>query len=145
MFHKIKEVYPLPNYILNVHFVEGVIKAYDMNLVFTKIPEFQVLQNDLQLFNNVTVDTGGYGISWNDDLDLSCDELWDRGIKLQSVFDGLLAISDATRLWHLNESTLRKAISYRKLIPGVDTCKLGKQWHVSYEAMIREYGQPLDK
>ena len=55
MFHKIKEVYPLPNYILNVHFVEGVIKAYDMNLVFTKIPEFQFPIADTVL--NITIDT----------------------------------------------------------------------------------------
>ncbi|MDO4617167.1 MAG: DUF2442 domain-containing protein [Lachnospiraceae bacterium] len=28
---------------------------------------------------SVSVDVGGYGIIWNDDLDLSCDELWERG------------------------------------------------------------------
>ena len=42
----------------------------------------------------------------------------------------------------LNESTLRKAISYGKLINGVDVCKYGKQWVVSIKAMKREYGEP---
>ncbi len=23
----------------------------------------------------------GYGISWNDEIDLSCDELWENGIE----------------------------------------------------------------
>lgn len=45
-------------------------------------------------------------------------------------------------LWSLNESTLRKAISYGKLIEGVDVCKFGKQWVVSAKAMRREYGEP---
>jgi hypothetical protein len=29
----------------------------------------------------VRVDTGGFGISWNDEIDLSCDELYDNGIE----------------------------------------------------------------
>lgn len=83
---------------------------------------------------------GGYGIIWNDELDLSCDELWENGVTVQTPFDDLIALSDATALWGLNESTLRKAISYGKLVNGVDVCKFGKQWVVSAEAMKREYG-----
>ena len=57
-------------------------------------------------------------------------------------FDGLLSFTDATKLWGLNESTLRKAISYGKLVSGVDACKYGKQWVISMDAMVREYGKP---
>ena len=53
-----------------------------------------------------------------------------------------LAFSDATALWQINESTLRKAIAYGKLVNGVDVCKFGKQWVVSMDAMQREYGNP---
>ncbi|MCQ2498692.1 MAG: hypothetical protein MJ133_06865 [Lachnospiraceae bacterium] len=52
-----------------------------------------------------------------------------------------MSFADATQLWGLNESTLRKAIAYGKLINGVDVCKFGKQWVVSVEAMKREYGE----
>ena len=45
---------------------------------------------------------------------------------VKTPFDGLLALSDATILWGLNESILRKAISYGKLINGVDVCKYEK-------------------
>lgn len=55
----------------------------------------------------------------------------------------MMAFSDATELWGLNESTLRKAISYGKLVNGVDVCKFGKQWLVSIDAMKREYGAPV--
>ena len=35
------------------------------------------------LFELVKVDAGGYGVSWNDDLDLSADELYTEGIRLK--------------------------------------------------------------
>ncbi len=139
MFHKIKNVSPLPEYKLSVQFAEGVTKIYDVKPLFEKIPIFKSLESNND-FGNVYVDVGGYGIIWNDELDLSCDELWENGVEVETPFDGLIAFSDATELWGLNESTLRKAISYGKLINGVDVCKFGKQWVVSIEAMKREYG-----
>ena len=139
MFHKIKNVSPLPEYKLSVQFAEGVTKIYDVKPLFQKIPAFKLLESNSN-FVGVYVDVGGYGIIWNDELDLSCDELWDNGVEVKTPFDGLIAFSDATELWGLNESTLRKAISYGKLVNGVDVCKFGKQWVVSIDAMKREYG-----
>lgn len=140
MFHKIKNVSALPEYRLSVQFSEGVTKIYDVKPLFKRIPAFDGLKCSPQEFACVTVDVGGYGIVWNDDLDLSCDELWKNGVQVDTPFDGLMAFSDATELWGLNESTLRKAIAYGKLVNGVDVCKFGKQWVVSVEAMKREYG-----
>ncbi|HJD24622.1 MAG TPA: DUF2442 domain-containing protein [Firmicutes bacterium] len=141
MFHKVKNVSPLPGYRLSVQFAEGVTKLYDVTPLFGKWPAFQALKED-HVFYDVAVDQGGYGVVWNDDLDLSCDELWENGKEVKTPFDGLMAFSDATALWQLNESTLRKAIAYGKLVNGVDVCKFGKQWVVSMDAMQREYGNP---
>ena len=140
MFHKVKNVFPNADHRLIIQFCEGVTKEYDMNPLFEKIPAFLALKNKPDEFFSVTVDVGGFGIIWNDDLDLSCDELWENGTLIKTPFDGLMAFSDATHLWELNESTLRKAISYGKLVNGVDVCKFGKQWVISHEAMKREYG-----
>ncbi len=140
MFHKVKNVSPLPDCRLSVQFAEGVTKLYDLKPLFEKLPVFTELQDDPELFSSVTVDVGGYGIIWGDELDLSCDELWEHGEQVDTPFDGLMAFSDATELWGLHESTLRKAIAYGKLVNGVDVCKFGKQWVVSAEAMQREYG-----
>ena len=139
MFHKIKNVSALPEYKLSVQFSEGVTKIYDVKLLFDRLPAFRSLESNND-FGGVYVDVGGYGIIWNDELDLSCDELWDNGTTVETPFDGLIAFSDATELWGLNESTLRKAISYGKLVNGVDVCKFGKQWVVSIDAIKREYG-----
>ena len=76
-----------------------------------------------------------------DDLDLSCDELFERGVKTDTPFDNLMSFADATDLWGLGESTLRKAVSYGKPVDGVDVRRFGKQWIVSLDAMRREYGK----
>lgn len=141
MFHRIKAVNALPGYRLSVQFVEGVTKVYDAKPLFSKWEQFTALQDE-ERFSGVEVDVGGYGVVWNDDLDLSCDELFANGETVKTPFDGLMAFTDATQLWGLNESTLRKAISYGKLVSGVDACKYGKQWVVSVDAMKREYGVP---
>ena len=145
MFHKIKNVAALPDHRLSVQFSEGVTKIYDVKPLFDRLPVFAALKDDAQTFYSVSVDVGGYGIVWNDELDLSCDELWEHGTQVHTPFDGLIAFSDATELWGLNESTLRKAISYGKLVNGVDVCKFGKQWVVSMDAMQREYGTRPDR
>ena len=145
MFHKVKNANALPDFKLSVQFCEGVTKIYDMNQLFEKLPVFNYFKDKVEEFYAVSVDMGGYGIVWNDDLDLSCDELWENGIQVETPFDGLMSFADATQLWGLNESTLRKAIVYGKLINGVDVCKFGKQWVVSVQAMKREYGEAEGK
>ena len=145
MFHKVKAVNALPDYMLSVQFAEGVTKIYDVKPLFSVWNSFKALQKCYELFRSVRVDQGGYGIVWNDELDLSCEELFENGETVKTPFDGLMAFTDATEIWGLNESTLRKAISYGKLVNGVDACKYGKQWVISAEAMRREYGEPKKK
>ena len=140
MFHKVKTVFPLPNYELSVQFSEGLTKIYDVKPLFKKWKPFKQLKQAPELFHEATVAPGGYGIIWNDELDLSCEELYENGKTVETPFDGLIAFTDATELWGLNESTLRKAVSYGKLRIGIDVCKYGKQWIISVEAMEREYG-----
>lgn len=144
MFHKIKNVTPLQDFKISIQFAEGITKIYDMKKLIEKNKIFADLK-DINLFNSVEVDIGGYGVIWNDDIDISCDELFENSKKIDTPFDGLMAFSDATDIWGLNESTLRKAIIYGKLINGIDVCKFGKQWVVSINAMKREYGIPLKK
>ena len=144
MFHKIKNVTPLQDFKISIQFAEGLTKIYDMKKLIENNKIFADLK-DINLFNSVEVDIGGYGVIWNDDIDISCDELFENSKKIDTPFDGLMAFSDATDIWGLNESTLRKAVIYGKLVNGIDVCKFGKQWVVSINAMKREYGIPLKK
>ncbi len=79
MFTRIKSIEPLSDFKLRAVFENGTIKLYDVKPVMNKIEDFQDLANGT-VFQNVKVDTGGYGISWNDYLDLECTELWENGI-----------------------------------------------------------------
>ena len=141
VFHKVKSIGILNDTTLIAQFEDGVCKTYDMNQLLGKLPEFSQLLSDKELFRKVHVEGSGFGVVWNDYFDLSCNEIWDNGKLIITPFDELLALSDATELWGLNESTLRKAISYGKLKVGYDVCNYGKQWVVTKAAMIREYGK----
>ena len=46
---------------------------------------------------------------------------------MNNPFEGLLSFKEATDLWGLNESTLRKAVSYGKLKENIDVKKLDRK------------------
>lgn len=85
MFHKIESVEPLPSYVLRVVFTNGEIKYYRVSSLFDKWEAFNELREIPGLFNQVKVDSGGYGVSWNDQIDLECNDLWEYGEKSLSV------------------------------------------------------------
>ncbi len=145
MFHKIKDVSVMPDFILYVHFAEGVTKTYNVNKAGRKNRSLKAVKSSPESFSHVVIDMGGSQVSWNDGPSIQCDELFEHGTKVDTPFDGLMAFTDATELWGLNESTLRKAIEYGKLVRGVDACKFGKQWVISVEAMEREYGKLVER
>lgn len=78
MFHKVESVAADSNYYLVVRFVNGETKRYDVSQMFDVFPVFSGL-TEPGMFEKVKVDTGGYGISWNDDIDIACDELYFGG------------------------------------------------------------------
>ena len=142
VFHLIRSLSTKPNMVLVAQFDDGTIKEYDVSQLKIRHCEFKEFDTDSSLFAKVKIDTGGFGVVWNETLDLSANEIWANGKTIENPFNGLMAFSDASRIWNLNESTLRKALSYGKLNAGVDCCKYGKQWVVTSEAMHREYGEP---
>ena len=79
MFHKIKSVTPMPDYQLMVQFEEGITRHYNVESLFDKSPMFLPLKDHPELFSSVEVDVGGYGIIWNDTIDIACDELYFNG------------------------------------------------------------------
>ena len=79
MFHKIKTVSPLPDFRLLVSFAEGPSKTYEVSPLFQRVPALAALRDTPGLFQQVRVDPRGYGISWNDELDLDASELWAHG------------------------------------------------------------------
>ena len=81
-FHTIKSIKPLENMILEAVFSSGKIKKYDMKNLIKKYETFKELENK-ELFNKVKVDVGGYGIVWNEEIDLSSEEIWVNGTTVE--------------------------------------------------------------
>jgi len=81
MYPKITGINASDDYILTIKFDNGIQKKYNFKKKLKK-SIFQPLK-DKQLFKQVKVDPGGYGISWNDDLDMSEYELWENGVVFQ--------------------------------------------------------------
>lgn len=81
MFHKIKNIIPKENLIIIAEFENGIKKQYDIKKLLNKIEIFSILNNKA-IFNNVVVDSGGYGISWNENIDLSSEEIWENGVEI---------------------------------------------------------------
>ena len=61
MFHKIRNVEALENFVIRVSFVEGIIKTYDVKPLFEKIEIFNELKND-GLFQKAYVAPDGYAV-----------------------------------------------------------------------------------
>ena len=82
MFHKIIEVSVKEKFIILAKFENGIIKQYDLKNIMKKFEIFNDLKNK-DLFKLVQVDKGGYGISWNENIDLSSEEIWKNGIEIK--------------------------------------------------------------
>ena len=83
MFHRTKTVKLTEDYKLVVTFEENVTKIYNVEALF-EIEIFNQLKNN-ELFFDCNVDKGGYGIVWSDEIDLSCDEIYQNGKSIISI------------------------------------------------------------
>ena len=89
---KVTAVSPLANANLLVFFENGEIKKFDVTSIMKEAPEFEALLNP-DIFNLVKVEPGGYGISWNEDLDCSEGELYENGVTIPLSADDFLCFS----------------------------------------------------
>jgi hypothetical protein len=76
-YPRIKAVTPTPGKRVVVEFDNGVAKVYDCTPLLAS-SAFQPLQDEA-LFRCVHADPHGYGVVWNDDIDLAESELWIHG------------------------------------------------------------------
>ncbi len=81
MTPKVKVVEFRHNYIMLVTFDNTIKKLYDMKRMITQQEMYSPLLDEV-LFKSATVDIGGYGISWSDDIDISEFELWINGQEI---------------------------------------------------------------
>jgi len=82
-FPKIASVEALSGKKLRITFLNRVIRIYDCAPLLNTEP-FKFLQSE-SFFRNVKVDEHGYGLIWNDEVDLAESELWLNSIEQARV------------------------------------------------------------
>ncbi|MBR6241478.1 MAG: DUF2442 domain-containing protein [Lentisphaeria bacterium] len=87
MFPKLNKIKALPGCMLWAEFKDGREVVYSVSRLVEVNPVFGDLVRNPELFAQVRIDPGGYGISWNDELDLEAEELWNCGAEVKSSFN----------------------------------------------------------
>ncbi|MDB9450170.1 DUF2442 domain-containing protein [Dolichospermum circinale] len=64
---------------LIIKFTNNELKKYDISKLLDN-PMFSPLKNPV-FFRNFIIDSGGYALVWNEDIDISEYELWQNGIS----------------------------------------------------------------
>ena len=82
-YPRINYLEALPNYRLFLIFDNGEIKIYSLSERLES-PAFAPLKDEA-LFNTARLANGGYGVIWNDELDLSEYELWEKGVEVSKI------------------------------------------------------------
>jgi len=76
-YPKIRNVTPSADKKLLVEFETGVRKTYDCTPLLN-LPVFRPLQDE-EFFRCAHADRAGYGVIWNDEIDLAESEIWENG------------------------------------------------------------------
>ena len=76
MFHRAVELKYLDGTALEVLFQDGMVKQYDISVLFSKYPQLKALE-DRKIFLQGKL--SAYGIIWNDDLDLETETIYEEG------------------------------------------------------------------
>lgn len=79
MIPKILKIQPLDDLNLLVTFDNNTVKTFDVKPYLKDFEAFKPLTNE-KLFRQAKVDVGGFGIVWNDDIDIDRYDVWEFGV-----------------------------------------------------------------
>ena len=124
MFHTATNVSFLEDVTIEVTYRDGKVFKYDMSKLFLKYPQLEELRRNRQLFESGQIDPGGYGIVWNDKLDVDATGIYEDGIFIRqeeisiNVKIGLLLAktraekgltqSDLAKISHIDQGDISK-------------------------------------
>ncbi len=124
MFHTAIDVTFLEDVTIEVTYRDGKIIRYDMSRLFSKYPQLEKLREDRNLFESGYIDPGGYGVIWNDELDIDATSVYEEGelvgqkeVSINVKLGILLAVTRAEK--GLTQSDLAK-------ISGIDQGDISK-------------------
>lgn len=124
MNQNIREIRMNDNLIVEAVFFNGIVKDFDVSSLFEKHPEYKVLKQDVALWKNAELSPQGSGICFNDDLDLTVEEIWKYSVTVGKVsvepkYEIAYAISSAREEKGMSQKQL-------SLLSGVTLCDISR-------------------
>lgn len=122
---KIEDIVPLANNGLLVFFRDGTIRKCALKSYFEKHPRFSVLIDKPEYFNRVQIQTGGYGIQWDDSQSIPDTELYKMGKRVPLTEDDFRAFAsqriinaaEAAEILHCSRQYINKLVKTHLLHP----------------------------
>ena len=121
MFHRAVDLQYKEGTLLEITFRDGVVKQYDVSVLFYRYPQLQALK-DPELFHAGKLLS--YGIIWNDELDLETETVYQEG-KIVKIFQpSACAIAGEAVL----SARTRRGLSQKQLASacGIDQADLSR-------------------
>ena len=84
MFHKATKIEYRNGTVLELTFRDGCVKQFDMASMFEIYPPLRSL-TDRTVFTSGKLSPGGYGIVWNDELDLEAETVYTNGVLVGRI------------------------------------------------------------
>ena len=144
MFHKAVDLKFKDGTILEMTFQDGLVKQYDMAVLFEKYPQLKALENR-ELFLSGKL-MGMYGIVWNDDLDIEAETIYEDGIIVRQEKPAEnIAIGEAVMSARTEKGFTQKELARASGINQADISKIEKGIaNPSVTISLNEFGLEKD-
>lgn len=125
-FHqKIEDVVPLQDSCLLAFFRDGTIRKCDLKAYFEKEPRFSILVKRPDYFAQVQIQTGGYGIQWDENLAIPTYVLYKMGKSVPLSADDfrvfasqrIINASEAAEILNCSRQYINELVKTEKLHP----------------------------
>ncbi len=122
---RVDNVMPLDNLQILVFFMDGTIKKCDLNDYFTAHPEFRILTQRRDYFEEARPQTGGYGVMWDVNLIIPDTELDCMGVELplkaldfeRFAADNIINAAEACEMLGCSRQNINELVKREKLHP----------------------------
>lgn len=122
---KVNDVIPLDNNGLLVFFRNGEVKRYDVELMKKDDRLFSRILAYHNVFQKVSMQSGGYGVCWGESVAISDKEIYDNGIDiplsmndfLSFLSERVISTAEAAKLLHCSRQNINDLVTRGKLHP----------------------------
>lgn len=122
---RIENVVPLEDFSLLVFFADGIIKKCDIKSYLEERQQFHILLEREELWENVKSQIGGYGVTWDENLNISNSMLYKIGKKIplttsdfkSFIKHGVVNVSEATEILSCSRQNIDDLTKRGKLHP----------------------------